>query len=115
MQARKLDTPGGDPTIHVRDLSTGEYWVEYTFENVGGDGGESYPEAIREDLRLALPYIYSNLYVIDNTDRMYPTMHVIIIIKCLDYEAFDEDLYDELWPITKVVNDIDVWSYVIYD
>lgn len=115
MTIRQIGVGIAEPTIEIRNAANNKAWVEYTFTGVGGQGGECHPLAIREDLLMTLPAIYSDVYVIDYTDEEFPALAVIVILPGLDTDQPEEELYDELWPITQVINNLEVEAYIVYD
>ena len=111
---RQLGVGAGEPTIEIycnEKYSAGS--AQYAYTPTSNDGVLD-DSALVKDVVNSLP-VDEPVVVEDYSNEDWPAVVVSVRVRDLDLTMDDEELYERLYPITEVMNGIDIDSYINYD
>lgn len=114
MEIRQFDVGMADPRMELLDNGD-ERWAVYTF--TGFEQGfllddESFEVSIREFVADSRYGAY-DYQILDFTDEEYPVLLVYLRVEISTHDKTMDELYKELWPITREMNRINPEDYAL--
>ena len=114
MEIRQFDVGLADPGMELLDNGSAQ-WLIYTFS-----GFEPGYRLDNKSLRVSISefvadsrYAVYDYEVMDFTWDEHPVFEVDLRVKISTHDKTKDELYEELWPITREMNRIDPEEYAL--